>query len=299
MQLQTMDHRTCHRTRFQVAATLLLSGLAALSAPVNAQVTYSVLPITDPIDPMSYHPRPTALANPSGERFQLMGPPRVHRGERPVIEPQGPFVFMQHVACPSRLDGGGPVVKSEMAEQEHAEFGDSAVASEVPELYDVLKHFATAQQNSSWDDATAVDVSWLAQVAAQRDVAGSAQANAWLHALGHELPEEIIILPEEGPKNMGTPRNKPAIDWETGIALEVFPNPSTGPTHVMYEVPEGIEKAELRVVDLHGREQQRVRLGEGPGLLTMTMAGLAPGVYLLELRGAGQTLAWTKMILQR
>ncbi len=130
-------------------------------------------------------------------------------------------------------------------------------------------------------------------------VLGSAQANAWLHALGHDLPEEIIILPEEGPKNMGNPRNKPEIQWVTGIALEVFPNPSSGPTQVMYEVPEGMEQAELRLVDVQGREQQRLRLGEGPGLLTLTTAGLAPGIYLLELLRADQPLAQSKLILQR
>jgi hypothetical protein len=171
-----------------------------------------------------------------------------------------------------------------------------APASETPELYSLLKHFATVQQNDSWNDTSTVDVAWLQQLGAQRDVIGSAQANAWLHALGYGLPEEIIILDDEAPKSMGA-RNRPEIQWIMGATLEVFPNPSNGPVHVVYEVPEGIVNAELRLLDIHGREQRRTRLGEGAGLLTLQTNGLAPGVYFVELRFDGQGMAQTKLIV--
>ena len=173
-----------------------------------------------------------------------------------------------------------------------------ATASETPELYDVLKHYASVQQNNSWDDTTAVDVIWLTQVAAQRDVVGSAQANAWLHALGHDLPEEIIILPEEGPKSMGQPRRS-TIHWETGATLEVFPNPSSGPVFAVVEVPEGMDRAELVLLDLHGRQLHGEVLGTGPGVVQLTTSGLATGIYVAELRIDGHALAQAKVAVQR
>ncbi len=130
-------------------------------------------------------------------------------------------------------------------------------------------------------------------------VIGSAQANAWLHALGYNLPEEIIILPEDGPKSMTTQRNKPTIQWETGIALEAFPNPTNGPLYMMYEVPEGTLNAELRLVDLHGRELHNTRLGDGTGMQQWSTHGLAPGIYVAELRLDGIASKQTKVVVQR
>ena len=128
---------------------------------------------------------------------------------------------------------------------------------------------------------------------------GSAHANAWLHALGNDLPEEIIILPEDGPKSAGLPRDQSAINWETGIQLEAFPNPSNGPLYIVYEVPEGSAQAELRLLDLHGRTMRSNRLGDGPGLLQWDTKGMAPGLYLAELRMDGLGLQQVKVVVQR
>ncbi len=143
-----------------------------------------------------------------------------------------------------------------------------------------------------------VDHSWLANLGAQRDLQGSAQALAWLHALGEALPEEIIILPEDGPKNMLSDQPKPDIRWETSLSLEVFPNPSNGPVHVVYKVPDGIMNAELRMLDVHGREQRNARLGQGAGLLAFPTHGLPSGVYFVELILNGHGVAQRKLVLQ-
>ncbi len=176
---------------------------------------------------------------------------------------------------------------------------NEALSGECPELYDLLKRYAQVEQNAGWDDTTSVDVGWLAQLAAQRDVLGSAQANAWLHALGTDLPEEIIILPGEGSKSMGQRANANAIVWDTGLTLEVFPNPSSGPVFAVVEVPEGVEEAELRVLDVHGRVLQVKRLNAGPSLVSLKTDGLAPGLYLAEVLLDGHGVAQTKMIIQR
>jgi hypothetical protein len=175
---------------------------------------------------------------------------------------------------------------------------NEALSGESPELYDLLKRYAAAEQNAGWDDAATVDLNWLAQLAAQRDLQGSAQANAWLHALGQELPEEIIILPGEGPKSM-VQRHASAINWESGIALEIFPNPSTGPVFAVVEVPEEAERAELRLLDVHGRVLQLKPLSGGPNLVMLKAEGLVPGLYLAEVRLDGHGLAQAKVVIQR
>ncbi len=160
-------------------------------------------------------------------------------------------------------------------------------------------HYAEVQQTGGWQDAEVTDVAWLEQLAAQRDVIGSAHANAWLLGLGYDLPEEIIILPEDGPKSAGQPRDHAAIDWDTGMLLEAFPNPSNGPLFVVYEVAEGSAQAELRLLDLHGRTMMSNRLGDGPGLLQWSTQGLAPGIYMAELRVDGMAGQQVKVVVQR
>lgn len=174
-----------------------------------------------------------------------------------------------------------------------------SLSNEAPDLYALLKHYAEAQQQGGWHDAEVADVAWLEQLAAQRDVIGSAHANAWLLGLGYDLPEEIIILPEDGPKSAGLPRNHAAIEWETGLLLEAFPNPSNGMLFVVYELPEGSAQAELRLLDLHGRTIRSNRLGVGPGLLQWNTQGLAPGIYVAELRLDGQPGQQVKVVVQR
>ncbi len=111
--------------------------------------------------------------------------------------------------------------------------------------------------------------------------------------------KQIIILPEEGPKSMGNPRQKPAVEWETGISMEVFPNPSNGPVYVVYEVPEGTQHAELRLLDLHGRTLQSMRIGDGPGVQEWSTNELAPGLYVTELLLEGLASKQAKVVVQR
>jgi hypothetical protein len=175
---------------------------------------------------------------------------------------------------------------------------NQALGGNSPEHYALLKRYAEAEQSAGWDDTTTIDLGWLAQLAAQRDVQGSAQANAWLHALGQELPEEIIILPTEGAKRVDQRAGANTIAWETGLSLEVFPIPSNGPVFAMAEVPEDIGQAELRVVDVHGRVVHAKGLSGGPNMITLKTEGFAPGVYVAEVRLDGHRVAQAKMIIQ-
>jgi len=163
-------------------------------------------------------------------------------------------------------------------------------------LYALLKRYAQAEQNGGWSGPIA-DQGWLVGLGAERDVVGSAHANAWLHALGEELPEEIILLPLEQPKRLLVAEHR-ASDWPDGPVLEAFPNPSRGPIFLVYEVPEGIAKAELRVVDLSGREVRILSIPKGSGLIEFQTAEWAAGIYLAELRIDGVSAGQAKVIVQ-
>jgi len=122
-------------------------------------------------------------------------------------------------------------------------------------------------------------------------------AYGWREALGIELPEEIILFPEETRKHArGEDRSVP--EWPSSIQLEVSPNPSSGPVFVAYQVPEGMDQGQLRVVDLRGRAMYTERLGNGPGALVLQTDAWAPGVYLAELRVADAMVAAAKITVQ-
>jgi hypothetical protein len=55
-------------------------------------------------------------------------------------------------------------------------------ASTHPERYTLLKHYAQSEQQQGWSEADEAFRTWLSNLGQQRDVLGSAWANAWLHA---------------------------------------------------------------------------------------------------------------------
>jgi len=145
----------------------------------------------------------------------------------------------------------------------------------------------------------AVEQGWLQSLAAQREVVGSAQANAWLQAFGQALPEEIIILPGDEAKRLEQNASRIEHVWPTTAGLDVYPNPSNGPVLVTYDVPESTDQALLRVLDLSGRVLHTVRVAKGPSLYQLQTDGWAAGVYLVELQLDASTSSTTKLIIQR
>jgi len=170
------------------------------------------------------------------------------------------------------------------------------LSSRTPELYGVVKRYAAAQQQGGWD-CSAADLTYIENLAGQRETIGSALAYGWREALGVELPEEIILFPEETPKmDMAEAQSTP--EWPSSIQLEVFPNPSSGPVFLAYQVSEGTDQGDLRVVDLSGRELLKQVLCVGPGALMLQTDAWAPGVYLAELRIADVMVASAKITVQ-
>ena len=166
------------------------------------------------------------------------------------------------------------------------------------EFFQLMEHFADVQQSTGWSDTTIVDHSWLANLGAQRDLQGSAQALAWLHALGDELPEEIIVMPMPQPKNLAQQQPLPSSS-DLGFSVEAFPNPTNGPSSLIAIIPADIQKARLRITDISGRELRSYELNEELNILELQASTWVSGIYLADIQFAGGTMAQLKLIVQR
>ncbi len=88
----------------------------------------------------------------------------------------------------------------------------------------------------------------------------------------------------------------------SGLNLEglaVYPNPAKGTAMVTFEMPEAAE-FQIRVIDLSGRALQVQRYGKllaGEQVLPLSLEGLRPGLYLLQLE-AGQASGTMKIVVE-
>jgi|JI9StandDraft_2_1071091.scaffolds.fasta_scaffold00777_12 hypothetical protein len=168
-------------------------------------------------------------------------------------------------------------------------YADQRMAEDLsPELYTLIKHYAQKEQGMGWDENDETLVSWLQEIGAQRGVAGSASANAWLHALGNELPDEIIILPEVGAKRTDIQRTSTAVQWAGALLLEAFPNPSNGPVFLAYTLPAGSSDGTIHITDLSGRVVAQKTTSLSSGLLQVPTSDWGAGLYLVSLLSDGQ-----------
>lgn len=171
-------------------------------------------------------------------------------------------------------------------------------ASDAPERYTLLKHLAQLELAGNWAEPDEALRNWLSNLGQQREMLGSAWANAWLHALGADLPEEVIVLPETGPKSAGRGRHVQPVQWPAEEMLEVFPNPARNEAYVVFESSAEANSGELRLLDLHGRSISSQRIQSGQGITLVDLTGLGSGVYLLDLRIDGAPAAQTKLVVQ-
>jgi len=172
------------------------------------------------------------------------------------------------------------------------------IAGDAPERYAVLKHFAQLEQQQGWSEADPNLRTWLSGLGQQRDVAGSTWANAWLHALGEDLPEEVIVLPETGPKSAGRNRTVQAVQWADEQILEVFPNPARSTAIVVFDRGSESGAGELRMLDLHGRTLSSQRIADEQVVVQLDLFGLSSGIYVIELRFNDQPSVQTKLVVQ-
>lgn len=103
-----------------------------------------------------------------------------------------------------------------------------------PEVYGVLKRYASRLDDAEWTVLTAADENWLVGTAAQRNVIGSAHAQAWLLALGHPSLPEIILLPpmDRSPRSAESEVEIWTVTHHVG--LTAYPNPTNVGTILTY-----------------------------------------------------------------
>jgi hypothetical protein len=166
-------------------------------------------------------------------------------------------------------------------------------------LYSVLKYWAQAEQANGWAEPDAGTQAYLMDLGQQRETIGSAQANAWLHALGYDLPEEVIILPEDGPKRAQGPRKPTRAAQPLENLLEAYPNPTAAEQWLVYQLPQEVEQASVSVRDMLGREMEQVRLGQGTGIVELAMRAWPSGLYMATLTADGIPMGSIKLIVQR
>lgn len=68
--------------------------------------------------------------------------------------------------------------------------------------------------------------------------------------------------------------------------LKLFPNPTQGKTHLRYSLPERVDKVEIQMTDLMGRQVQSIQYGRqvaGDYEVEIGEAGLSAGIYLISI----------------
>lgn len=173
---------------------------------------------------------------------------------------------------------------------------EQIAADHLPELHQVWKRWAMAEQQQGWAAADSNTVDWLRQLAEDRWTIGSAQASAWLQALGAAPLEELILLPTPGLKSGRNERTRQRANSEA--VLHAWPNPSTGPVNVLCNVSPTVVEASLRITDLNGRLVQEQKLPAGRGIARLAPGFAVPGIYFAELRLDGIRAGQVKLVVQ-
>ncbi|QQR87875.1 MAG: T9SS type A sorting domain-containing protein [Flavobacteriales bacterium] len=131
-----------------------------------------------------------------------------------------------------------------------------------------------------------VDAALLAQLqtyAGASDL-GAGLAKGWLAALGEPF-EANIILPTES----RAPEQPSSADEAVAplSMLGVYPNPTRGEAFITYNLPEGVEDAEVVVTDAIGRLVWSRTTGRSSGVMDLPRAAIVPGLYNVVLYAGG------------
>jgi hypothetical protein len=170
--------------------------------------------------------------------------------------------------------------------------------SALPQVYGLLKRYAAEQQSAGWLSPTAASKGWLQTLGQDRELIGSARAGTWLHALGSEPLEEIIVLPEPEQRRMEVPQRVRPSNSQEALILEVYPNPTSGLAYVVCHVPEGVALSVITVHDAEGRLLKEVRLGSVAAVVELDLSGMAAGLYTASLSLDGVRAGQLKVAVQ-
>ena len=81
--------------------------------------------------------------------------------------------------------------------------------------------------------------------------------------------------------------------------LSAYPNPASGPVYLAYTVPEGVEQAEIRLLDAGGRLLAQRRVAPQNGILELQTKELATGLHVASLYFDGIQVGSAKVNMAR
>ena len=81
--------------------------------------------------------------------------------------------------------------------------------------------------------------------------------------------------------------------------LQAYPNPSNGPVYLVYTVPEGVERAELQMMDAMGRLVYSQRVAPQNGIAEVMPDQVANGMHVAILVCDGIRTGTAKLSLTR
>ena len=110
---------------------------------------------------------------------------------------------------------------------------------------------------------------------------GRPEAQAWLLYLGDSLPDEMEL--PNTTKRLLNRRPWSNTTAHAPVLLQAYPNPGIGPFYLVYDVPEGVEQAELRVMDALGRMVHRQSVTPKKGIAELAANTWANGVHIATL----------------
>jgi hypothetical protein len=84
----------------------------------------------------------------------------------------------------------------------------------------------------------------------------------------------------------------------TPPVLRLYPNPTNGGVHISYSLPGNTSTAYMVVRDVQGRMVQQFQVRGAQGQHTWDVQGLAPGVYMVELRREGRVEGIERLVIQ-
>lgn len=172
---------------------------------------------------------------------------------------------------------------------------DSLVAHKVPghELLRELLEMQNAVGND-WEQASSDQRTRLKDLA-EKPEPGAAHAWAIRYHLGATLEMPLAALPTSTKRLFASPRQRNNT-MEIPI-IQAHPNPTAGPSMVVIGL-EIDEAARLQVTDPSGRLVRTLLVAANQQLLEVDLAGLANGLYVIELLVGDMKLGATKLTLQ-